>query len=46
MSATYRQQEGQARYQRMHLTVWEWSKSAGLVLLVSITITALLGAVS
>jgi hypothetical protein len=45
MSATNRQLEDQARYQRMHLTVWERSKLAGLALLISIAITALLGAV-
>ena len=45
MPATNRQQEDQARYQRMDLTVWQWSTFAGLGLLISTTITALLGAV-
>jgi hypothetical protein len=46
MPATNHQQEDQARYQDMHLTVWQWSTVAGFGILISTTITALLGAVS
>jgi hypothetical protein len=44
MPATNRQDEDQTHYQQ-HLTVWQWSTLADLGFLISIAITALLGAV-